>query len=139
MSEHVPEGFEPFATVEGFIDRNGPYFVKTLEDGSFRYGFQTDAKHGNPNGIVHGGAVFTFVDTAFGHMVVHETGRFCATLSITSEFIAATPVGAFVEAVGRIKKVTRTLVFADMDVMLDDKILMSATCVFKLFGDMKEE
>ena len=139
MSGHVPEGYEPFAEVEGFIARNGPYYVKTLEDGGFRYGFQTSELHGNPNGIVHGGAVFSFVDTAIGHLVVHTTGRFCATISMTSEFIAGTPVGAYVEAVGRIKKVTRSMVFADMDVMLEDKILMSATCVFKLFGDMPKE
>ena len=139
MTVEIPEGYGPFAEIDGFIARNGPYYVKELEDGSFRYAFQTSEQHGNPNGIVHGGAIFSFVDTAFGHLVVQETGRFCATISITCEYIAGTPVGVLVEAVGRIKKVTRTMVFADMDVMLEDKILMSATCVFKLFGEMPDD
>lgn len=133
------EGFEPFAESGGYIEHNGPYFFKDLGQGAFDYGFQTDERHGNPNGVIHGAALIGFVDTVFGHMVVQETGRFCATVSLTTEFIAGTAAGAWVEAKGRIKKVTRTMVFADVDVFHEGKILMSATSVFKLFGERPAE
>jgi uncharacterized protein (TIGR00369 family) len=138
VSQEIPKDFEPFAEDDGYIGHNGPYYARDLGADGFVYGFQTDERHSNPNNVIHGAALVGFVDTVLGHMVVGETGRFCATVSLSTQFISGTQAGGWVEATGRIKKVTRTMVFADVDVYHEGKILMSATSVFKLFGDRQE-
>lgn len=135
MTFQIPDGYEPFANFDGYIGHNGPYYARDLGDGNFRYGFKTDERHGNPNDVIHGAALIGFADTLFGHMIVRQTGKICATISLTTEFISGTQTGAWIEATARIKKATRTLVFADADVFFEDKILMSSTCVYKIFGD----
>ena len=49
--------FMPFAESGGFIAHNGPYYWGREASGELVYGFQSDARHGNPNGVLHGAAV----------------------------------------------------------------------------------
>lgn len=135
MTFQVPEGFEPFAESSGYIGHNGPYYAKALPDGSFRYGFKTDQRHGNPNNVIHGSAIIGFVDTLFGHLIVRTTGRHCATISLNSEFISSTQAGAWVEATVHFKRATKNLAFASAEVFFEDKLLFSGSSVFKLFGE----
>lgn len=138
MALQIPEGFEPFAQDDGYIGHNGPYYVKTSEDGSVRYGFQTDKRHGNPNGVIHGAALIGFIDTVFGRLIVNHTGRYCATISLTTEFLNGTAAGGWVEATARLKRVTKNLAFTSADITFEGDILLSATSVFKLFGERPE-
>jgi uncharacterized protein (TIGR00369 family) len=131
----IPEGFQPFDHPEGHIGLNGPYYFKNLSDGEFSYGFQTDERHGNPNGVIHGGALFSFVDTLLGHLIVSRTNRYCATVSITTEFVAAAPTGGWVEGTAELKKLTRSMAFVRAEVFCDGEILLLANSVFKLFGE----
>lgn len=135
----IPDGFQEITADEGdqggYIAHNGPYYMYRQTDGSLIWGFPTDHRHGNSNRVIHGAALIGFVDTLLGRTVMDTTGRNCATVSLTSEFIAGTGPGIWVEAMPRIKKVTRTMAFAATDVMAGDRILMSATGVFKLFED----
>ena len=73
MTASVPAGFVPFPKFGGFIDNSGPFFRADLVDGRRRYGFRTAAKHANPNGVIHGGVLVTFVDTCMGQAVVDAT------------------------------------------------------------------
>ncbi len=51
-------------------------------------------KHLNPNGVVHGGVLFTLVDTAMGRatMSVLDENQACASIEASSRFLR--PVGA---------------------------------------------
>lgn len=135
MTFQLPDGYEPFATDDGYIGHNGPYYAREMPDGSCRYGFKTDDRHGNPNGIIHGAALIGFVDTLLGRLVAVETDRLCATISLTTEFISGTPAGGWVEATAHLKQATKNLAFANADVFFEDKLLLSATSIFKLFGE----
>jgi acyl-coenzyme A thioesterase PaaI-like protein len=130
---NIPDGFEPFIENTGYIGHNGPYFVKLASDGSRIFGFATDDRHGNPNNVIHGAALTGFVDTLLGHLIVKETARFCATISLSTEFITGAPVGSWVEAAASIKKTTNSLAFVGADVYFEGDILLSASGVFKLF------
>lgn len=129
----IPGGFEPFINDEGYIGHNGPYYVREMSGGVRRYGFASDERHGNPNNVIHGAALIGFVDTLLGHVIVHETGKICATVTLTTEFISAAKIGSWVEATARIKRVTNSLAFVSADVYFEENILLTATCVFKLF------
>ncbi|MCC3306742.1 PaaI family thioesterase [Sneathiella sp. HT1-7] len=134
MNVIIPDGYEPFVEDSGYIGHNGPYYVKYMNNGICKYGFATNEHHANPNNVIHGAALTGFADTALGHTIVKESGRYCATISLTTEFISAAAVGSWVEASVRIKRMTNSLVFVSADVYSEDNILLTATGVFRLFN-----
>lgn len=134
MDVRIPVGFEPFVEDIGYISHNGPYYVRYKKDGTCQYGFAADERHGNPNNVVHGAALVGFADTALGHIIVKESGRNCATISLTTEFISAAVVGSWIEALVSVKRMTNSLAFASADVYSEDNILLTATSVFRLFN-----
>jgi len=133
MTEAVPAGFKPFWVTDGFIGLNGPYYSREDSEGRVDFGFQTDARHGNPNGVLHGGAVLTFLDTILGHAVVREAKRPCATVSLDSRFIATVAPGAWIGGHTTVRKLTRSFAFVDAEALAGDKLLVTATAIFRIF------
>jgi len=129
----IPAGFQPLREVKGYIGLSGPFFRRQDEDGREVYGFLSAARHGNPNGVLHGAAILTFVDTMLGHAVVSATGRTCATISLTSQFVAGVPTGSWISGRAEIRRLTKSLVFLDAEASCDDKLLLTATAIFRLF------
>lgn len=72
----------PFAELVGFTLRNG-------RRGSGTAALDVRPELLNPNGVVHGGALFAMTDTAMG-AALHTTlapGEFCATVEIKIHFL----------------------------------------------------
>jgi uncharacterized protein (TIGR00369 family) len=128
-----PPGFTPFPDMGGYMQHSGPYCWAKDAAGEFIYGFQSDARHGNPNGVLHGGAIVAFVDTFLGHAVVMRTQKMCATVSLNSQFIAGAPIGGWIIGRARLRQTTRTLAFAEAEVMTGDTLLLTASGVFRIF------
>lgn len=133
----IPEGFEPFEHQEGYMLLSGPYYVKALGGGDFEYGFAPGRQHENPNGVVHGGALFSFVDSFLGHFVVHRTKRYCATITVTTEFMSGAKSGSWIVGRGKIKKLTGRMAFLTAEASCDGEALLAVTGVFRLFGDVE--
>ncbi len=129
----VPDGFQPLLESEGFIGLSGPFFWRPDNAGSPAYGFRSDSRHGNPNGVLHGAAILTFVDTILGHTVVAATGRKCATIALTTQFVAGVTTGGWVAGKTEIRRLTRTLAFVDGEASQDDLLLLTATAIFRVF------
>lgn len=132
MSE-APPGFTPFRESGGYIGLSGPFFWKKQADDTYVYGFRSDARHGNPNGVLHGAALVTFVDTLLGHAVVGATGKPCATVALTTQFVAGAPIGRWISGGARLRRLTRTMAFLDAEASDGDALLMTATAVFRIF------
>lgn len=133
MTQSPPEGFRPLKITEGYVPHNGPYYFRRNPEGRVEFGFQSDERHVNPNGVLHGGAILGFLDTVLGHCVVYETRRRCATVSFDTQFLAAARPGAWITGRVRVKRVTRTLAFVDGEALAGDTVLVSATSVFRVF------
>lgn len=133
MTASPPTGFQQFGASDGFIGHNGPYFWRKRESGLVEFGFQTDARHGNPNGVLHGGAVLTFLDTILGHAVVVGAGKKCATISLDSRFIGTAAPGAWIGGHTTLRKLTRSFAFVDAEAFASDKLLVTATAIFRVF------
>jgi acyl-coenzyme A thioesterase PaaI-like protein len=125
--------FTPFALDGGFIGHNGPYYWGKDAAGDFVYGFQSDARHGNPNGVLHGGAITAFVDTFLGHALVMQTARPCATVALNTQFVAGVATGGWIAGRGRIRQLTRSMAFLDAEALAGDTLLLTATAIFRLF------
>jgi acyl-coenzyme A thioesterase PaaI-like protein len=133
MTASPPEGFQLFWVTDGFIGHNGPYYWRKDEAGIVDFGFQTDARHGNPNGVLHGGAVLSFIDTILGHAVVNGAGKKCATISLDSRFIGTAAPGAWIGGRTTLRKLTRSFAFVDAEAFEGDKLLVTATAIFRIF------
>lgn len=133
MDASPPAGFEPYRVTDGFIAHSGPYYWRKDEAGLLEFGFQTDARHGNPNGILHGGAVLSFLDTILGHVVFVEARKKCSTISLDSRFIGATAPGAWIGGRATMRKLTRGFAFVDGEAFEGDKLLVTATAIYRIF------
>jgi acyl-coenzyme A thioesterase PaaI-like protein len=133
MTTNPPEGFQPFAIGEGYIGHNGPYYWRQTADGQPEFGFLSDDRHGNPNGVLHGGAIIAFLDTILGYAVVLVAQRRCATVSLDSRFLGSVEPGGWIGARTTIKKISRSLAFVDAEAFSDEKLLVTSSAVFRIF------
>lgn len=134
----VPDGYMPFTGHGGFADRMGPFFARPVDDKRSHYGFLAEARHCNPQGNIHGGAMYSFADHIAGHAVVHGTGRMCATVTFKVEFMAAPPVGGWIDGTCEIHHTTRTLAFVRVTLSSAGRTVMTADGCFYLGDPLPE-
>ena len=77
-------------------------------------------RHLNPNGVVHGGVVFTLVDTAMGRatMSVLEEGRICASIEVAVRYLRPINGGRLV-ATASVLRAGRRIVHLEGRVTVD--------------------
>lgn len=78
----VPAGFKRIVQTSGFAEANGPWFEK-IEGSRLLRGFLPGPQHANSHGIVHGGMLATFLDSAMGSTVFHVLQRRCVTVRLS--------------------------------------------------------
>lgn len=129
-----PAGFRPFEDREGFIGLTGPYYWCENGDGTVEYGFRADKRHGNPNGVLHGGCFTTFMDTVLGFEIIRTTGRRCATIALDTKFMSNGKVGDWILGRVKIRRVTKSMAFIDGEVFAEDNPVVLVSAVFRLFS-----
>ena len=134
MNNNIPEGFNPFKSISGFIDLVGPFYFGGKDGDTLRYGFFATGDHLNTNGVVHGGALMTFADTAMGSAVHHTVNGPCATISMNSEFISGAKVDTWIEARVVITKRTRSLAFVRAELESGGVPLLNSSGIWKIFS-----
>jgi uncharacterized protein (TIGR00369 family) len=126
-------------TADGFSGLVGPIWAKR-EGEIWAYGFLAEPRHANPYGVVHGGMLVTLIDHALGAIVWEATGRQrCATIQLDTHFVAAARVGQFIEARGRVVRLTRSVAFMHGTVSTGANSVVEANGVWKLFGTEERE
>jgi uncharacterized protein (TIGR00369 family) len=93
----LPPGFRLVAQTSGFAEANGPWFEK-IEDGRLIRGFLPGPHHANSHGIVHGGMLATFIDSAMGSTVFHVLERRCVTVRLSLDYLMPGRIGDWLEA-----------------------------------------
>jgi uncharacterized protein (TIGR00369 family) len=131
----VPAGFVPLDTMGGFIGANGPLYLRH-EGALVQLGFRVEARHTNPLGICHGGMMATFCDMLLplsAHRKSAEIGhRFLPTISLQVDYLAASPLGAWVQGEAEVLRHTRSLVFMQGLVTADDTPVARVSGIFKI-------
>ena len=89
-------------------------------------------------GIVHGGALMTFVDIALGVAVADELGgTFCVTAQLQYQFAAPTQPGQLITCLPELVRRTSQMVFVRGLVKSGDRIVGSADAIFKVLDPDK--
>jgi uncharacterized protein (TIGR00369 family) len=120
---------------QGFSSVAGPY-LERRQDGVVQRAFRVEARHLNPEGVVHGGALSCFADyvgyRAIGDLLTHQI-KF-ATLTLTCNFLAAGRPDSLIVGQGIVTRRTRSIIFADGDLQDADRLLMRFSGVWKILG-----
>jgi uncharacterized protein (TIGR00369 family) len=126
--------FTPMPHGDGYIGLSGPFCYRAAPAGGFEYGFAADDRHGNPNGVIHGSALVTFLDTAFGHAVVAATGgKACATMAINVTFLGGVATGTWIAGRVRLRKLSRGHAWLEAEAASGETVLATATAIFRIF------
>lgn len=97
----IPAGFRELTELSGFAKANGPWFEK-IENGRTIRGFLPGPEHANTLGIVHGGMLAAFLDSAMGTAVFHTLDRRCVTLTLSLDYLVPGRVGDWLQAEGEV-------------------------------------
>lgn len=93
----LPPGFRLVAQTSGFAEASGPWFEK-IEGGRLIRGFLPGPRHANSHGIVHGGMLATFIDSAMGSTVFHVLERRCVTVRLSLDYLMPGRLGDWLQA-----------------------------------------
>lgn len=134
MPDSIPDGFRPFHIDGAFNDLLGTLYTRQDADGLV-WGFVADERYTNPNGVVHGGMLMTFADTAMGQLAESASGKLTATISMNVEFVAATPVeNQWVECRPAISRLGRSIAFMRGEISSNGTLLMVTQGVWRVFS-----
>lgn len=129
-----PEGFEPFSGQTGFIGNNGPLYARRGEN-RFDLGFWVEPQHCHPMGGCHGGWLASFADVQLAAVSYAHGGperTHFATMNLSIDYLAAAPLGAWVEGRAEVLRVSRNAVFAQMTATADGRTCLRASGIFKI-------
>lgn len=132
----APEGFAPFQVGNGqdFLGLTGPFFAQVAEDGHLHLGFRIAARHCNVAGICHGGMLLTFADIqmAIAGKYQSKLPGFQPTVGLSSDFLGAAPMHAWLEGRTEVVQVADGLLFTQCVLRADGVPVLRASATFKL-------
>ena len=125
--------FQQISLKPGFMKHNGGVMFRKVSDTEYEFKSTISEKHLNAAGITHGGYLSALIDAGAGtaaHRSVDNAP--CVTISLDLKFIGASKLGD--EIIGHVKilKKTKTLVFLFCELRCNEKIITSASGVWKI-------
>ncbi|MEO7244253.1 MAG: PaaI family thioesterase [Rubrivivax sp.] len=131
----VPEGFVPIRIGGEFVRSNGPLYLRKV-GAHAQMGFRVEPRHTNPAGICHGGMMASFCDMLLPvcahHQVEAVARRFLPTISLQIDYLAPTPLGAWVQGEAEVLRTTASLVFIQGLVSADGVPVARTSGLFKI-------
>ena len=125
--------FEQISLKNGFMKHNGGVLFRNISDIEYEFKSKINENHLNSAGITHGGYLSALIDAGAG-TAAHRSAENapCVTISLDIKFISASKLGD--EIFGRVKilKKTKTLVFIFCELKCNEKIITSASGVWKI-------
>ena len=125
--------FEQISLKAGFMKHNGGVLFRNISNTEYEFKSTITENHLNAAHITHGGYLAALIDAGAG-TAAHRSAENapCVTISLDLKFIGASKVGD--EITGRVKilKKTKTLVFLFCELSCNEKIITSASGVWKI-------
>ncbi|MDB9810863.1 PaaI family thioesterase [Candidatus Pelagibacter sp.] len=125
--------FEQISIKPGFMKYNGGVLFRTVSDTDYEFKTTINENHLNAASITHGGYLSALIDAGAGTAAHRAAGNApCVTISLDLKFIGTSKVGDEVSGFVRILKKTSTLVFLFCELRCNDKIITSASGIWKI-------
>ena len=129
----MPEKFNQISLKPGFMKHNGGVLFRNISNTQYEFKTTINENHLNAAGITHGGYLSALIDAGAGTAAHRSADNSpCVTISLDLKFIGTSKVGD--EIVGQVKilKKTKTLVFLFCELKCNNKIITSASGVWKI-------
>ena len=125
--------FEQISIKPGFMKHNGGVLFRTISETEYEFKSTISENHLNAAGITHGGYLSALVDAGAGS-AAHKSanGAPCVTISLDLKFIGASKAGDEITGFTKILKKTNTLIFLFCELKCNNKIITSASGVWKI-------
>ena len=125
--------FEQISVKRGFMKHNGGVLFRTISETEYEFKSTVNANHLNAAGITHGGYLSALIDAGAGTSAYRAaSGAPCVTISLDLKFIGASKIGDEIFGYVNILKKTKTLVFLFCELKCNNKIITSASGVWKI-------
>ena len=129
----MTNNFEQISLKSGFMKHNGGLFFRSVSENEYEFQSTINENHLNAAGITHGGYLAALIDAGAGtsaHRSANDAP--CVTISLDLKFIGSSKVND--EILGKVKilKKTNTLIFLFCELKCNNKIITSASGVWKI-------
>ncbi len=131
----IPADYKTLAGLSPAEDHIGPFYYRKTgspeNHGGLAMGFRARDQHCNGLGTVHGGILMTFADYAVTMVALAGVKENCATVSFTSDFIAAARSGDWVEAQAEVVKRTGSMTFVNGQLSVEGEVVLNFQAVVR--------
>ena len=129
----MSEKFEQISLKQGFMKHNGGVMFRNISVNEYEFKSTINENHLNTAGITHGGYLSALVDAGAG-TAAHRTADNapCVTISLDLKFIGTSKIGDEILGHVKIQKKTKSLVFLFCELKCKNKIITSASGVWKI-------
>ena len=129
----MSDKFEQISTKPGFMKHNGGILFRNISDTEYEFKTTINENHLNAIGITHGGFICSLIDAGAGTAAHRCAGQTpCVTVSLDLKFIATTKIGDEIVGFTKILKKTKSMVFLICHLKSKDKIIASASGIWKI-------
>ena len=127
--------FEQISVKPGFMRHNGGVLFRAISEIEYEFKSKISENHLNAAGITHGGYLSALVDAGSGTAAHRAAGIApCVTISLDLKFIGTSKIGDEIIGHTKILKKTKTLVFLFCELKCNNKIITSASGVWKILA-----
>tara|TARA_Y100000768_G_scaffold376481_1_gene348600 strand:- start:338 stop:742 length:405 start_codon:yes stop_codon:yes gene_type:complete len=129
----MDNNYEQISNKPGFMKYNGGLLFKKISENEYEFKSTINENHLNNAGITHGGYLAALIDAGAGtsaHRVADNVP--CVTISLDLKFIGVSKVGDEIIGKTKILKKTNTLIFLFCELSCNNKILASASGIWKM-------
>tara|TARA_Y100000768_G_C23908293_1_gene648673 strand:- start:777 stop:1202 length:426 start_codon:yes stop_codon:yes gene_type:complete len=125
--------FEQISLKPGFMKHNGGILFRNVSKDEFEFKSTINENHLNNAGITHGGYIAALIDAGSGTSAHRSANNDpCVTISLDLKYIGSSKVGDEILGKTKILKKTKSLIFLFCELRSKDKIIASATGIWKI-------
>ena len=129
----MAEKFEQISLKQGFMKHNSGVMFRSVSDTEYEFKSTINENHLNAAGITHGGYLSALIDAGAGTAAHRSADNApCVTISLDLKFIGSSKIGDEITGHVKILKKTKTLVFLFCELKTDNRIITSASGVWKI-------
>ncbi|MDF0599269.1 PaaI family thioesterase [Psychromarinibacter sp. C21-152] len=134
----LPDGWKAMR-IGGLWDAIGPLLARRDGD-SWRYGLQTDARHANPVGLIHGGTLTALLDHAMTLIALTANDKQPAvTVQMETRFLSAARPGDLLEADARLDRRTGSMMFLSCTLSVAGDEIATGSAIMKAARAQRED
>jgi acyl-coenzyme A thioesterase PaaI-like protein len=129
----MSEEYKQISLKPGFMKHNGGVMFRNVSENEYEFKSIISENHLNAAGITHGGYLSALVDAGAG-TAAHRSAENapCVTISLDLKFIGVSKIGDEIVGSVKILKKTKSLIFLFCELKCNNKIITSASGVWKI-------